>query len=209
MPRVIKRYANRKLYDQQASRYVSLDDLLALIRAGEDVQVLDAATGDDLTSVTLAQVILERERGSRGVGGLPAAFLHQVIRHGETWQEFVTTSMRASLEGMLTTQRQADRFFRDWAARTGMLPGVLPPLAGEASEAAEPTQPAPEAPAAPEAAEPAAEESEPAAEDPGSAPEAPEAPEADPAGAEDDGNVAELRQQMAALEARLRALEGR
>jgi polyhydroxyalkanoate synthesis repressor PhaR len=186
MPRVIKRYANRKLYDQQASRYVSLDDLLALIRAGEDVQVLDAATGDDLTSVTLAQVILERERGSRGVGGLPAAFLHQVIRHGETWQDFVTTSMRTSLEGMLTTQRQADRFFRDWAARTGMLAGPPP--------AAEPEAPAPEPPA--EAAEPGAEEpaepAEPAPTD----------------GGQDGGQVAELRRQMAALEARLRALEG-
>ena len=175
--RLIKRYANRKLYDQQASRYVSLDDLLALIRAGEDVQVLDAANGDDLTSVTLAQVILERERGARGAGGLPAAFLHQVIRHGETWQDFVTTSMRTSLEGMLTTQRQADRFFRDWAARTGMMSGAPP-------------APEPEAPA-------------------GAEPPAGAAAPAEPAdGAGDDAKVTELRQQMAALEARLRALEG-
>jgi polyhydroxyalkanoate synthesis repressor PhaR len=169
MPRVIKRYANRKLYDQQASRYVSLDDLLALIRAGEDVQVLDAGTGDDLTSVTLAQVILERERARRG--GLPATFLHQIIRHGETWQDFVTSSMRTSLEGMLTTQRQADRFFRDWANRTGLLPT---------------------APPEPEASEP---------------PPVNEAPPPGPGDAASD-DVSELRRQMAALEARLRALEG-
>jgi polyhydroxyalkanoate synthesis repressor PhaR len=173
MPRVIKRYANRKLYDQQASRYVSLDDLLVLIRAGEDVQVLDAGTGDDLTSVTLAQVILERERARRG--GLPATFLHQIIRHGETWQDFVTSSMRTSLEGMLTTQRQADRFFRDWANRTGLLPTTPPE---------------------PEASEP---------------PPVDEAPPPGPgdAGRDADGDdVGELRRQMAALEARLRALEG-
>ena len=188
MPRVIKRYANRKLYDQQASRYVSLDDLLALIRAGEDVQVLDAANGDDLTSVTLAQVILERERGSRGAGGLPAAFLHQVIRHGETWQDFVTSSMRTSLEGMLTTQRQADRFFRDWAARTGMMPGAPPPN----------PETEPGAPPAAEAAEPA--QTAPAGR--------PAAAGAAAGAAGDPGQVAELRRQMAALEARLRALEG-
>jgi polyhydroxyalkanoate synthesis repressor PhaR len=177
MPRVIKRYANRKLYDQQASRYVSLEDLLALIRAGEDVQVLDAGTGDDLTSVTLAQVILERERARRG--GLPATFLHQIIRHGETWQDFVTNSMRTSLEGMLTTQLQADRFFRDWAARTGLLPTAPP----EPELAPEP---------------------EPAASEPTPTPEPGDAGR-DAAG---DDDVGELRRQMAALEARLRALEG-
>jgi polyhydroxyalkanoate synthesis repressor PhaR len=145
MPRVIKRYANRKLYDAQASRYVSLDDLLELIRAGENIQVVDAGSGEDLTSVTLAQVILERERGRRG--GLPSAFLHQVIRHGETWGDFVTSSMRASLEGMLTTQRQADQFFRDWAGRAGLMPGIpaepsAEPQAGEPPAAAEPEPPA-------------------------------------------------------------------
>jgi polyhydroxyalkanoate synthesis repressor PhaR len=174
MPRVIKRYANRKLYDAQASRYVSLDDLLALIRSGENISVVDAGTGEDLTSVTLAQVILERERGRRG--GLPSAFLHQVIRHGETWGEFVTSSMRASLEGMLTTQRQADSFFRDWAARAGFMPpgppeGTTPEGAGPPPDAAVP----------------------------------PPEPEPEPA---EDSESEDLRRQLAALEARLRALEG-
>jgi polyhydroxyalkanoate synthesis repressor PhaR len=182
MPRVIKRYANRKLYDAQASRYVSLDDLLELIRAGENIQVVDAGSGEDLTSVTLAQVILERERGRRG--GLPAAFLHQVIRHGETWGDFVTSSMRASLEGMLTTQRQADQFFRDWASRAGLMPGV-------------PAEPPAAPPAEPEAGKPpAATGPEPLAE--------PE-PLTEPEAAGDE--VGDLRRQLAALESRLRNLE--
>jgi polyhydroxyalkanoate synthesis repressor PhaR len=168
--RVIKRYANRKLYDVQASRYVSLEDLLELVRGGEVISVVDASSGEDLTSVTLAQVILERERSRRG--GLPAPFLHQLIRHGEAWQEFVQTSMRASMEGLLSTQRQADQFFRDWAARAGLLPAE--PVGG----------PVPQTPGAPE----------PAPEPAGPAPEATE--------------VELLRRQLAALEERLRALEG-
>ena len=184
MPRVIKRYANRKLYDAQASRYVSLDDLLALIRSGENISVVDAGTGEDLTSVTLAQVILERERGRRG--GLPSAFLHQVIRHGETWGEFVTSSMRASLEGMLTTQRQADSFFRDWAARAGFMPPSpeAGPPGGTTPEGAGGDGPPPDAAVPPPEPEPG-----------------PPAPSA-------DSESEDLRRQLAALEARLRALEG-
>jgi polyhydroxyalkanoate synthesis repressor PhaR len=150
MPRVIKRYANRKLYDVQASRYVSLEDLLELVRSGEIISVVDAASGEDLTSVTLAQVILERERSRRG--GLPAAFLHQLVRHGEAWQDFVQTSMRASLEGLLTTQRQADAFFKDWAARAGLIVDEPEPAPTPRAPEPEP-EPAPGAPppsAAPE-----------------------------------------------------------
>jgi polyhydroxyalkanoate synthesis repressor PhaR len=150
MPRVIKRYANRKLYDVQASRYVSLEDLLALVQSGEIISVVDAGSGEDLTSLTLAQVILERERSRRG--GLPAAFLHQLVRHGEAWQDFVQTSMRASLEGLLTTQRQADTFFKDWAERAGLVaaepepapPAEPEPEPAEPAEAAEAAEPEPE-----------------------------------------------------------------
>jgi polyhydroxyalkanoate synthesis repressor PhaR len=122
MPYVIKRYSNRKLYDTQESRYVTLDEIEEMIRAGREVQVLDATTGDDLTSVTLSQILLETERSRRG--GLPASFLHQLIKHGEAWQEFVQRSMRASLEGIITSQREMDRVFRDWATRAGW-PAVL------------------------------------------------------------------------------------
>ena len=56
---VIKRYSNRKLYDTDAKHYVTLEDLANFVRKGEDVQVVDYTTGDDLTSMTLLQVIFE------------------------------------------------------------------------------------------------------------------------------------------------------
>jgi polyhydroxyalkanoate synthesis repressor PhaR len=110
MAYVIKRYSNRKLYDTQESRYVTLEELEELIRAGREISVVDVSTGEDLTSVTLAQIILENERNHRAT--LPTAFLHQLIKHGEAWQDFVQKSLRSSLEGLMTSQREADRVLR-------------------------------------------------------------------------------------------------
>ncbi|MBI4634836.1 MAG: polyhydroxyalkanoate synthesis repressor PhaR [Candidatus Rokubacteria bacterium] len=123
MAHVIKRYSNRKLYDTQESRYVTLEEIEEMIRTGREVSVVDAASGEDLTSVTLTQIILENERNHRAT--LPAAFLHQLIKHGEAWQEFVQRSMRASLEGVVSSQREMDRVFRDLAVRAGWA-SILP-----------------------------------------------------------------------------------
>ncbi len=117
MPYVIKRYSNRKLYDTQESRYVTLEELEELIRAGKEISVVDVSTGEDLTSVTLAQIILENERSHRAA--LPTAFLHQLIKHGEAWQDFVQSSFKSSLDAIMTSQREADRVFRELAARAG------------------------------------------------------------------------------------------
>jgi polyhydroxyalkanoate synthesis repressor PhaR len=123
MPYVIKRYSNRKLYDTHESRYVTLDEIEEMIRAGKEISVVDAASGEDLTSVTLTQIILENERSHRG--NLPSAFLHQLIKHGEAWQDFVQRSMKSSLEGITSSQRELDRVLRDWSARAGWS-GVAP-----------------------------------------------------------------------------------
>jgi polyhydroxyalkanoate synthesis repressor PhaR len=80
MPRVVKRYTNRKLYDTATSRYVSLDDVAVFVRAGEEVQVLDNVSGDDLTSVTLAQIILEDERRKKSFVSIP--LLEDLVRGG-------------------------------------------------------------------------------------------------------------------------------
>src|SRR5215510_259214 len=117
MAYVIKRYSNRKLYDTQESRYVTLEELEELIRAGKEISVVDVSTGEDLTSVTLAQIILENERNHRVA--LPTGFLHQLIKHGEAWQDFIQKSLKSSLEGILTSQRETDRVFQDWASRAG------------------------------------------------------------------------------------------
>src|SRR6266699_869157 len=97
MPYVIKRYSNRKLYDTQESRYVTLEELEELIRAGKEISVVDVSTGEDLTSVTLAQIILENERSHRA--GLPTAFLHQLIKHGEAHSQEVS-SLREQLKAL-------------------------------------------------------------------------------------------------------------
>src|SRR5262245_1049866 len=117
MAYVIKRYSNRKLYDTQESRYVTLEEIEEMIRAGKEISVVDAATGEDLTSVTLTQIILENERNHRTA--LPAAFLHQLIKYGETWQDFVQRSMKSSLEGLVSNQREMERVFREWSQRAG------------------------------------------------------------------------------------------
>jgi len=114
---VIKRYANRKLYDQSRSRYVTLEELEELIRHGREIRVVDAVSGEDITRLTLAQIILENERDRRS--SLPAAFLHQLIKHGQAWQEFGEQSLQASLTGIVESQRETERVFREWGRRSG------------------------------------------------------------------------------------------
>lgn len=129
MAYVIKRYSNRKLYDTQESRYVTLDEIEEMIRTGKEIQVVDAGSGEDLTSVTLTQIILESERNHRAT--LPAAFLHQLIKYGATWQDFVQRSMKTSLEGIVSNQREMDRIFREWSTRAGWGAVGAPPTRPE------------------------------------------------------------------------------
>ncbi len=79
-PRIIKRYQNRKLYDTQHSCYVTLDDIEGLLKNGEDVSVIDNRTGEDLTAVTLTQIILEEEKKKKNI--LPIPTLKNIIRMG-------------------------------------------------------------------------------------------------------------------------------
>ena len=82
MIRMIKRYGggSRKLYDTEESRYVSLEEICTWVREGQVLQVLDSATGEDVTSATLAQSLYEDQK--RGTSVLSSDFLHQVIRRG-------------------------------------------------------------------------------------------------------------------------------
>jgi polyhydroxyalkanoate synthesis repressor PhaR len=78
--RIIKRYANRKLYDTQHSRYVTLEQISEMIRAGDDVKIVDNKTKEDLTSVTLAQIIFEEEKKQRSF--LPLTAMRNIIQNG-------------------------------------------------------------------------------------------------------------------------------
>jgi polyhydroxyalkanoate synthesis repressor PhaR len=78
--RIVKRYANRKLYDTQESRYVTLDQIAEMIRRGEDVKVIDNNSKEDLTSVTFAQIIFEEEKKQHSF--LPLSALRKIIQSG-------------------------------------------------------------------------------------------------------------------------------
>lgn len=81
--RLIKRYGNRKLYDVEASRYVTLEGIRALVQSGEDVRVVDNDSGEDLTRLTLAQIIYEAEKKPNGGGTLSLPLLRRLVQFGD------------------------------------------------------------------------------------------------------------------------------
>src|SRR5437016_13893473 len=94
---IIKKYGNRRLYDTAGSRYVNLDDIAAFIREGKDVQVLDAKTGQDLTRVTLTQIITEDAKDKPT--GLPLELLRQLIMASdEVRQEFLMWYLKSAFD---------------------------------------------------------------------------------------------------------------
>ena len=78
---IVKKYSNRRLYDTSDSRYVTLEELAEKVRQGEDVRVVDAKTGEDLTAATLTQIIVEG-RGAAKL--LPVPLLTQLVRLGDS-----------------------------------------------------------------------------------------------------------------------------
>src|SRR5688572_16549424 len=91
--RVIKRYANRKLYDTQRSRYVTLDQIADMIRGGDDVKIVDNNSKEDLTTVTLAQIIFEEEKKQKSF--LPLQAMRNIIQSGgERIEELVSQAQR-------------------------------------------------------------------------------------------------------------------
>ncbi len=96
---VIKKYANRRLYDTSASRYVTLDHLRDLVKEGMDFQVVDAKSGEDLTRGVLAQIIFEEE--SKGETLLPVEFLRQLIGfYGDSMQSMVPGYLNMSMDSL-------------------------------------------------------------------------------------------------------------
>jgi polyhydroxyalkanoate synthesis repressor PhaR len=94
---LIKKYGNRRLYDTAGSRYVNLDDLAAMVRAGKDVRVVDAKTGHDLTRVTLTQIITEDAKDKPT--GLPLELLRQlIVASDEVRQEFLMWYLKSAFD---------------------------------------------------------------------------------------------------------------
>ena len=114
-PTVIKKYANRRLYDTGRSSYVTLDDLCTMVKEGRDFVVYDAKSGEDLTRGVLTQIIVEQE-GKEGQSLLPINFLRQLIGfYGDNVQNIVPNYLEQALQSFSTNQDK----FREMFTLTG------------------------------------------------------------------------------------------
>ena len=108
-PTIIKKYANRRLYDTGTSTYVTLEDLAGMVKKGEDFVVSDAKTGEDITRPVLTQIIFEQE-SKDGQSLLPIAFLRQLIRfYGDSMQMLVPSYLEFTIDKLTKEQQK----FRD------------------------------------------------------------------------------------------------
>ncbi len=120
---IIQKYANRRLYNKAASSYITLDDLAAMVREGVDFVVYDAKGGEDITRKVLTQIIFEEE--GRGQNLLPIQFLRQLIGfYGDRMQAFLPSFLELSL----------DSFIRQQARLRDQLSAVAPPGLGAFDE---------------------------------------------------------------------------
>jgi len=116
-PVTIKKYANRRLYNTGTSTYVTLEDLAAMVKQGEDFVVYDAKTGEDITRSVLAQIIFEQEN-KEGQSLLPIAFLRQLIRfYGDSMQMLVPRYLEQSID---TFTREQGKFREQMAQAFGV-----------------------------------------------------------------------------------------
>ena len=103
--RVVKRYANRKLYDTQRSRYVTLEQIAEMIRSGEDVRIVDNNSKEDLTAITLTQIIFEEEKKQ---SFLPLAALRNIIQSGAQNFTQLTTTAGEKVRGIFKREKDEE-----------------------------------------------------------------------------------------------------
>jgi|HubBroStandDraft_6_1064221.scaffolds.fasta_scaffold85159_2 polyhydroxyalkanoate synthesis repressor PhaR len=116
-PVIIKKYANRRLYNTGTSTYVTLEDLASMVKIGEDFIVYDAKTGEDITRSVLTQIIFEQEN-KEGQNLLPIAFLRQLIRfYGDSMQMLVPRYLEVSIDSLT---REQEKFRQQMAQAFGV-----------------------------------------------------------------------------------------
>lgn len=122
-PIIIKKYANRRLYNTRSSSYITLDDLAKMTREGIEFQVIDAKTGNDITHAILTQIIMEEE--ASGEQMLPISFLRQLIAmYGNSMQALMPHYLEATMDNFRANQRKLQE---TWQASMG--PDALAKLA--------------------------------------------------------------------------------
>ena len=121
--KIIKRYQNRKLYDTQDSCYVTLEDIRDMIKEGQDIQIIDNATKEDLTSVTFAQIIFEEEKKHKGI--LPLNTFKQIIESGgEALKEFVQKSWESGVKEIQQVKTFVDKQIKPTVESVQSIPTV-------------------------------------------------------------------------------------
>lgn len=111
--KIFKKYANRRLYDTEESKYVTITEVADFIKAGRQVQVLDAKTQEDVTAFILTQVVLESARQQNVL--LPVPVLHLVIRYGDNLLgEFFEKYFQLTLKNYLAYKSAFDQQFKAW-----------------------------------------------------------------------------------------------
>lgn len=155
----IKKYGNRRLYDTSLRRYVTLHDVTEQIRAGAQVQVVDARSGGDITRATLTQIIME----GRGADLLPAPLLHQLIRlQDDVLADFLGRYVQTALDLYLQARRSTQALL-PFNPLAGLAPFWMPApgVAVDPTRAAEgPVEPEPDVPPEPDATPPTRQELE-------------------------------------------------
>lgn len=112
-PLVLKKYSNRRLYDTRDSRYVTLEDVSTMIRSGEQVQIQDATTGEDVTAFILTQIVLEAAKRKNSL--LPVSVLHLIVRFGDNaLGEFFEKYFQKTIQNYLETRKAFDQQFGHW-----------------------------------------------------------------------------------------------
>ncbi len=104
-PVIIKKYANRRLYNTETSSYITLDNLSAMTREGREFKVVDAKSDDDITHTVLTQIIMEEE--GKGTTMMPSGFLrHLISMYGDSMQAMVPSYLEASMDAFRRNQSQ-------------------------------------------------------------------------------------------------------
>lgn len=116
-PIIIKKYANRRLYNTSTSKYVTLDDLSQMVKAGTEFQVVDAKSGDNITRSVLTQIIFEEE--NKGQNLLPISFLRQLIQfYGDSLQTMVPNYLEASMDAFSNNQERMRDYMQGAVGQT-------------------------------------------------------------------------------------------
>lgn len=130
---VIKKYSNRRLYDTRHKKYVTLDEIGALIRDGNEIKVIDTQTGEDISKLILIQVVLESEKNKEDI--LPASFLHMLIKYGnKIARDFIENSFLMMFQPYLSFQDSLKKNMRFWKDTGLMPPGLEMPFPSEQRE---------------------------------------------------------------------------